>query len=309
MRTRFAPSPTGDLHIGGAFTAVASFWLAKASSGSAVLRVEDLDTPRVVRGAEESQRQDLDWLGLEWDPSVVRQSERLGIYEDALAALAATGRTYLCDCSRTDISRVASAPHAGEELVYPGTCRAKDQDRKMRRPPSVRLRVDESDAEDWTDGVAGTIEGSLLTKGGDFVLRRADGVFAYQLAVAVDDLRMGITAVVRGDDLIPSTPRQVLLMKLLGAEIGALPHYWHLPLVRATDGSRLAKRTPGGVVRELRTRGVSPEVIVGHIAHGLGLLSEPRPMSAIELAHTVPASTPFSPREWRVPAELQKATE
>ncbi len=288
---------------------MASFWLARSSHGSAVLRVEDLDAPRVVRGAEESQREDLAWLGLEWDGPVVRQSDRLGMYEAALDALAATGRTYLCDCSRSDISRVASAPHAGEELVYPGTCRAKGQRRVMKRPPSVRLRIDESDAEGWTDGVAGTIQGSVLTKGGDFVLRRADGVFAYQLAVAVDDLSMGITAVVRGDDLIPSTPRQVLVMKLLGAAREALPRYWHLPLVRAADGSRLAKRTPGGVVKELRAKGVPPEVVVGHLAHGLGLLSEHHPISVRELAHTVPESTPFSRVEWRVPAELQKATE
>jgi glutamyl-tRNA synthetase len=301
VRTRFAPSPTGDLHIGGAFTAVASFWLAKASSGSAVLRVEDLDTPRVVRGAEESQREDLAWLGLEWDPPVVRQSDRLGLYDAALDVLAAVGRTYLCDCSRTDISRVASAPHAGEELAYPGTCRAKDPQRAMKRPPSVRLRIDESDAQDWTDHVAGMIPGSVLTNGGDFVLRRADGVFAYQLAVAVDDLSTGVTAVVRGDDLIPSTPRQVLVMKLLGAAKGALPEYWHLPLVRAADGSRLAKRTPGGVIRGLRSKGIPPEEIIGHIAQGLGLLSDHRPVSARELARAVPPSTPFSRTAWRVP--------
>jgi glutamyl-tRNA synthetase len=291
LRTRFAPSPTGDLHLGGAWAALASWALARATGGVLVLRVEDIDTPRVMPGAEARILEDLGWLGLDADEGPHRQSERSRIYGEALAELAAQGRLYPCDCSRADIARVASAPHAGEELVYPGTCREKNPARGMKKEAALRFRVEPHDHVLATDLVQGELEPGLVRQAGDFVLRRGDGVFAYQLAVAVDDLAMRITHVVRGVDLLPSTPRQLLLMQLLSARGvlewapagGSLPRYAHVPLVLGPDGSRLAKRTPLATVRDLRDRGVAPEAVIGRLACGLGLVSSEGPISAEEL--------------------------
>ena len=314
MRTRFAPSPTGDLHLGGAFTALAAWWLARSSAGSTVLRVEDLDRPRVVAGAEERQREDLAWLGLDWDeePGTAgkvgpyRQSERTSLYDEALAHLAAQGRTYPCDCSRAEIARAVSAPHEGEEVTYPGTCRDKDPARSLRRPAAIRLRLDARDEIEWGDCVAGEMSPRLLHATGDFVLRRGDGVYAYQLAVSVDDLAMGITDVVRGDDLLASTPRQLLLMQLWRADATAswaqgheVPRYWHVPLVRDASGARLAKRTPLGTVRELREAGVPATTVVGQLAYGLGLLTSPAAVSARDLVGVALAT--FRKEPWALP--------
>ncbi len=276
VRTRFAPSPTGDLHLGGVWVALASWAMAREQAGALVLRVEDLDRPRVVAGSEEAIVEDLRWLGIGWDegPDLggpygpYRQSERGAEYENALAALDARGLTYPCDCSRAEIARSASAPHPGEELRYPGTCRDRDPTRPMRRLPAVRLRVDRAGAVAFRDGVAGPVVQELEREVGDFVLRRADGVFAYQLAVAVDDAAMRITDVVRGADLLGSTARQIYLMQLLGAEP---PRYWHLPLVLSAQGERLAKRTPGARVRDLRARGLAADAIRASLAVALGL--------------------------------------
>ena len=318
-RTRFAPSPTGDLHLGGAFTALASWWLARRSGadGTTVLRVEDIDRPRVVAGAEERQHEDLAWMGLDWDEEPgcargdagpYRQTDRLALYDAALADLTALGRSYPCDCSRAEIARVASAPHNGEEITYPGTCRDKDPARSMRRAPAVRLRIEPHDAAPWTDGVVGTVNPAMLHAGGDFVLRRGDGVYAYQLAVSVDDLAMAITDVVRGDDLLASTPRQLLLMKLWQehglldwAQGRTLPRYWHLPLVRARDGTRLAKRTPGSTLREVRALGVTPATLVGHLGHGLGILRAPTPLTARALASMGTERWAFRREPWAIP--------
>ena len=272
MRTRFAPSPTGDLHLGGAYVALASHWLARQASpdgarGALVLRVEDIDTPRVVAGSTERILEDLRWLGLDWDEGPFFQSERGALYEGALEALARLGRVYPCDCSRAEIARVASAPHAGEEIVYPGTCRGLDPARPMKRPPALRLAVPPG-VVTFVDGVQGRVEQDVAASVGDFVLRRGDGVYAYQLVVVVDDLAMAITDVVRGDDLASSTPRQLLLAELLG---GAPPRYHHLPLVLDAQGNRLAKRTPGAHVRALREAGVRSEAIVDELSRALGL--------------------------------------
>jgi glutamyl-tRNA synthetase len=270
-----------------------------------------------VAGAEERQREDLAWLGLDWDeqpgtPGGVgpyRQSERTALYDEALANLTAQGRTYPCDCSRAEIARVASAPHEGEEVAYPGTCRTKDKARSLRRPPAIRLRIDARDEIGWTDGVLGAVDPRLLRAAGDFVLRRGDGVYAYQLAVSADDLAMGITAIVRGDDLVSSTPRQLLLMRLWrsgGALPWALeretPTYWHLPLVRDSGGARLAKRTPGSTVRELRDAGISANAVVGQLAYGLGISPSPVMMSARDLLRSGQAAVSFPwtlPRSWQ----------
>jgi glutamyl-tRNA synthetase len=295
LRTRFAPSPTGDLHLGGAWAALASWALARAGGGAFVVRVEDIDTPRVVPGAEARILEDLAWLGLEADDGPYRQSQRSALYDEALAALGVQGRLYPCDCSRADIARVASAPHAGEELVYPGTCREKDPARPMKKEPATRFRIEPDDAVIVTDLVQGKLEPAVLHRAGDFVLRRGDGVFAYQLAVAVDDLAMRITHVVRGVDLLPSTPRQLLLMRALSAKGalawapsgGALPEYAHVPLVLGPDGARLAKRAPLATVRELRDRGMGAEAVLGQLACGLGLAETERPVSAEELAKSL----------------------
>jgi glutamyl-tRNA synthetase len=300
VRTRFAPSPTGDLHVGGAWTALASWVLARRAGGTHVLRVEDLDAPRVLAGSEARIEGDLLWLGLDWDEGPIRQSARSGRYEEAIAKLAAKGLVYPCDCSRAEIARVASAPHPGEEVLYPGLCRELDPARAMKRPPALRVRVpDETIVYD--DLAVGTVRQNLAREVGDFVLRRGDGVFAYQIAVIVDDLEMGITDVVRGADLIASTPRQIWLARALEAHE---PRYTHLPLVVAPDGSRLEKRTRGAAVCELRERGVSAESIVGQLGFGLGLVPSAAPATARAIVerHVAGAPIRWSREPWRIPA-------
>jgi glutamyl-tRNA synthetase len=237
-------------------TALFAVARAKQRGGQVILRVEDLDRARVVPGSEAEQREDLRWLGLELVEPVelglgpTRQSERISRYEAALAALEAAGRTYLCDCSRAEIARAASAPHEGEEgPAYPRTCRAYGMaSRPFKRPPALRLvAVDES------------VE--------DFVLRRGDGVFAYQLAVVVDDLAMNISEIVRGADLRSSVPRQAMLAKMLGGE---LPPVIHVPLLVGPSGARLAKRDGGSTVRELALRGLSAPRILQSVARAYG---------------------------------------
>ncbi len=253
-------------------------WLsARAAGGRLVLRVEDLDQPRVVPGAEGRQLDDLRWLGLDWDegPDVggrhapYRQSERTAHYESALGRLADLDLLYYCDCSRAEIARVASAPHPGEDGPrYPGTCRDSGLGRRAwKRPPAVRLRVPPG-AVSVDDALQGRVVQDVAATVGDFVLRRGDGVFAYQLAVVVDDLAMGVTEVVRGADLLASAPRQALLATLLGA---APPRWAHVPLVVGPDGARLAKRDAGVTLREQRAAGVASGALVDALASLLGL--------------------------------------
>jgi glutamyl-tRNA synthetase len=278
--------------------------LARRAGGKFLVRVEDIDTPRVVAGSAERIFDDLRWLGLTWDAEPWVQSRRFDAYDAALARLAAQGRTYPCDCSRAEIARVASAPHAGEEVVYPGTCRDRDPSRAFKRPPAIRLRVPNASSPEGEvtvrDGVFGDVTQTLARDVGDFVLKRGDGIFAYQLAVVVDDLAMGITDVVRGADLLASTPRQVLLMRWLGAT--EVPRFWHVPLVVAADGERLAKRTPGGVVRGLRERGIRAEEVIGRLAHGLGFVADDSPRAAQDAADASRARPIAWPKiPWRLP--------
>jgi glutamyl-tRNA synthetase len=294
MRTRFAPSPTGDLHLGGAWTALASY----AYGGRYVLRVEDLDPPRVVKGSAERIIEDLKWLGLEPDEGPTYQSQRTPAYEAALDLLTRNGLTYPCDCSRAEIARVASAPHPGEEGPrYPGTCRDASPTRAFKRPPAIRLRVPEDARIVFHDALCGEQEEDVGVRVGDFVLRRGDDVFAYQLAVAVDDAEMAITDVVRADDLLGSTARQILLMKLLGHT--AIPRYAHVPLVVAPDGSRLAKRTPKATVRELRERGITATEIVRTLAEGLGLAQ--RTESLADIVATLRDPSAWRKTPWPIP--------
>ena len=310
VRTRFAPSPTGDLHVGGAWTALASWALARAAGGTTVLRVEDIDTPRVVHGSAARITEDLVWLGLAWDEgpngaglhALYTQSERAPIYDAKLASLAAAGLTYACDCSRAEISRVASAPHAGEEIIYPGTCRDAPSNREMKRAPAIRLRVPVGSLVVFDDLVRGRIEQHVGESVGDFVLRRGDGVYAYQLVVAVDDAAMDVTHVVRADDLLGSTARQILLMELLGTERAHIPAYAHVPMVVAADGERLAKRAGSATIRALRERGIPREAVIGTLAAGLGLVAGPaRPLAPREVAATLQPPTSWRTTPWPIP--------
>jgi glutamyl-tRNA synthetase len=274
--------------------------VARRAGGTHVLRVEDLDTPRVVSGSQARIENDLRWLGLDWDEGPILQSARGALYEAAIAELAAQGLVYPCDCSRSEIARAASAPHAGEEAVYPGSCRDRDPARAMRRAPALRVRVPEEDVT-YEDAIAGRVTQNLARDVGDFALRRGDGIFAYQLAVVVDDLAMGITDVIRGADLVSSTPRQVWLARVLGS---APPRYAHVPLVLAADGNRLEKRTHGATIEELRTAGVAAERICGALGYGLGLAPTPEPTTPHAIATACAGSGPVAWRSdpWRIPA-------
>lgn len=291
-RGRFAPSPTGELHLGSAVAAVFCAAAAMQAHGTLVLRIEDIDTPRIVPGQTSRIVEDLDWLGLQFQegPAIggevgpYVQSERRPQYDAAIDALASLGHVYLCDCSRAEIARVASAPHAGDEGPrYPGNCRTFGmQPRSFRRPPAVRLAVpnDARSIITTNDLVLGSHTENVFETTGDFVLRRGDGVFAYQLAVVVDDLAMGITHVVRGADLAASSPRQTLLARLLG---GQPPTFAHVPLLVADDGRRLAKRDGGMTLRDQRVGGRDPRELVRTIARAYGhdLGDATRPLEAL----------------------------
>ncbi|MDO3377668.1 tRNA glutamyl-Q(34) synthetase GluQRS [Geoalkalibacter halelectricus] len=232
---RFAPSPTGPLHVGSLVAAVGSYCLARRAGGRWLVRMEDLDAPRVVPGAAADILKTLEAFGLHWDGEILWQSRRAHVYEEALAELRTKGLVFDCGCSRKEI--LASAPHVGEEgAVYPGTCRAGLP--PGRRPRALRLRVPQA-LMCFVDQVSGPQEQHLATAVGDFVLRRADGVFAYQFAVVVDDLASGVNQVVRGADLLGSTPRQIYLYECLGQ---APPRYYHLPLALGADGEKISKR-------------------------------------------------------------------
>lgn len=276
---RFAPSPTGPLHLGSLRTALVAWLFARSQSARFRLRIEDLDPQRSRREFEASQTADLDALGIDWDGPVVRQSERLELYELALGELRAQDRLYPCFCTRAEIRDAASAPH-GEypEGAYPGTCRRlTDAERQVRersgRPFALRLRAEAERIE-----FADRILGARAARVDDFVVRRADGVPAYQLAVVIDDADQGIGEVVRGADLVSSTPRQILLGRLLGLP---QPTYAHVPLVLGADGARLAKRH-GAVT--LAQRPEVPAAVLAELAHTLGLaLDRPQIRRAAEL--------------------------
>jgi glutamyl-tRNA synthetase len=301
MRGRFAPSPTGGMHLGNARTALLAWLAARRAGGTMVLRLEDLDKPRVVPGAEARLVDELRWLGLDWDEgpdrggphAPYRQSERGGLYQDALAALLARGRAFRCACSRADVARASSAPHeplppaevppvVSDPLPYPGTCRGLSADEVTRRAaalgrrPVVRFRGDGVRLP-FTDLVHGAVAAVPLD---DFVLQRSDGIAAYQLAVVVDDAAMQIGEVVRGDDLLSSTPRQLALYAALALPA---PRFAHVPLVLAAGGERLAKRNRPATLGDLRARGVSPEQVVGALAASAGLCPPGATLRANEL--------------------------
>ena len=253
---RYAPSPSGDLHVGNLRTAVLA-WLFTRSSGRAfVLRVDDLD--RVQAGAEQRQLADLRSLGLDWDGPVLHQTTRLDAYAAAVDELVRHGLTFECFCTRREVLEAPTAPHHPPG-AYPGTCRdlteAERAERRQVRPAAIRLR---SDAEMWTvhDALHGEVTGAV----DDLVLRRGDGVPAYNLAVVLDDAHQDVDQVVRGDDLLSSAPRQAYLAQLLGLPV---PAYIHVPLALNADGARLAKRDGAVTAAELRDRGVDVLALIG----------------------------------------------
>ena len=234
---RFAPSPTGPLHLGSLVAAVGSYLIARRAGGIWLMRMEDLDTPRVVPCMADDILRTLEALGFAWDGEVVWQSRRTGAYETALAELARKGMVYPCGCSRAEIARIGSAPHGrAEECRYPGLCRNGLPAGKS--PHAIRVRVKDEPVT-FMDGVMGEESENLAESCGDFVVKRADGPFAYQLAVVVDDAEAEVNQVVRGADLLHSTPRQIHLQRLLGY---LSPAYFHLPLVTGPNGAKLSKR-------------------------------------------------------------------
>ena len=279
---RFAPTPSGRMHLGNVFSALLAWLSVRAAGGELVLRIEDLDTLRCSAENAEILKDDLRWLGLAWDREQPDQSARSEYYAGILDRLRGEGFVYPCWCTRGDLKNAANAPHASDgHPIYPGTCRdLTEEERGAKakvRAPLWRLRVPDGDIS-FIDGHYGAYAENLARECGDFILRRADGVFAYQLAVSFDDMDMGISRVVRGRDLLSSTARQIWLIQTLG---GSIPQYYHAPLIVGTDGRKLSKRY-GELGAEAMLQKHSPEEIIGRLAGLLGI-SGGKPESAAEL--------------------------
>ncbi|MDB1875398.1 tRNA glutamyl-Q(34) synthetase GluQRS [Collinsella aerofaciens] len=286
---RFAPSPSGRMHLGNVFSCLCSWLSARSQGGRITLRIEDLDD-RCKRPELAAQLiNDLAWLGLEWDEGPYYQHDRLDLYESALHQLQDAGLTYPCFCTRAEL-HAASAPHASDGTpIYRGACRGLSAEevarRSILRAPATRLRVPAvddlaDDVVEFVDRTYGAQCEALATECGDFLVRRSDGVFAYQLAVVVDDAAMGVTEIVRGCDLLGSTPRQIYLQHLLGLPT---PRYAHIPLLMSPDGRRLSKRDRDLDLGELRTRFGTPEALLGWLAGQTGIAPDTTPRSAEQL--------------------------
>jgi glutamyl-tRNA synthetase len=269
VKGRYAPSPTGTLHLGNLRTALLAWLFARAAGSPFLVRVEDLDTGRVREGYVEQQLADLAAIGLDWDPPVVKQSERLGSYAEAIARLDAAGLLYPCFCTRREIREAASAPHGPlPEGAYPGTCRelsaaARAEREATGRPPALRLRAADTLVR-FEDRLLGPSEGVV----DDLVVRRNDGAPAYNLAVVVDDAAQDVEEVVRGADLLEGTPRQIHLARVLGLPV---PAYAHVPLVLGPDGARLAKRHGAVTLADRAERGETPARVRGQLMASVGL--------------------------------------
>lgn len=282
---RFAPSPTGRMHAGNVFAALVAWLVAKSQGGRVVLRIEDLDAERSKPAYIDAVQRDFEALGLTWDEGPCFQHDRTEAYRAAFEELRGRGLVYPCFCTRADL-HAASAPHRGEKPVYPGTCcglsAAERAIRAQERTPAQRLMVpDERIA--FVDQVQGPYEQNLARDCGDFLVRRSDGAFAYQLAVVVDDAAQGVTSVVRGVDLLCSTPQQLYLQQLLG-----LPHpaYAHIPLLVAEHDRRLSKRDRDAALDQLLARFKTPAGVIGHIAGIVGLAPTCDPATPEELLAT-----------------------
>ena len=274
---RFAPTPSGRMHLGNVFSFLIAWLSVKSRGGAILLRMEDLDTQRTSDEFAQILRQDLSWLGLTWDEETPAQSKRSDVYDRYFEKLMDEGLLYPCYCTRSQLHSV-NAPHLSDgTYVYPGTCRHLRE--KPNKPHSWRVTVPDQMWE-FRDLLQGDYRQNLATECGDFVVRRADGVYVYQLAVTVDDGESGVTEVVRGMDLLSSAPRQMYLQELFGFPH---PEYGHVPLLLAPDGRRLSKRDKDLDLGELR-KYLSPEQLIGSLAHTAGLLERYQPISAKELA-------------------------
>jgi glutamyl-tRNA synthetase len=284
-RGRYAPSPTGELHLGNLRTALVAWLSARSAGGEFLLRIEDLDSTRSNEDWVAIQMKELETIGVDWDGEVVRQSERGGLYRDALERLDREGLVYECFCTRREIHEAASAPHGDlPEGAYPGTCRdlttAEIETRRASgRPPALRVRAGGARIA-FRDGIHGELEGGV----DDFVVRRNDGDFGYNFAVVIDDADQGVTEVVRGDDLLDSTPRQAWLYRTLGLNE---PSAWfHLPLMLGTDGQRLAKRHGAVTLEQQLEAGRTAAALVGGFAASLGLAPQGEHCLARDLVET-----------------------
>lgn len=300
---RLAPSPTGALHLGNVRTFMVAWLRARQAGGKLILRTEDLDHPKHKAGAAAQAIEDLRWLGFDWDEEHV-QSSRTELYAAAIRKLCDKGLAYPCVCSRRDVEAAQSAPHDGDQLHYPGTCRDrfaawKDafaylnpdlQGGGPQRLPCWRFRVPEGSVISFEDVFAGRYSMDVGARLGDFPLARDENGAGYALAVVVDDADMGVTEVVRGDDLLPATPQQILLYRALGLQP---PDFFHVPLVVGADGRRLAKRHGDTRIAAFRESGMSAEEIVGYLAWTLGIIPNRKPSVLESLV------TDFNPR--RIP--------
>jgi glutamyl-tRNA synthetase len=282
VRGRFAPSPSGRMHLGNIWSGLLAWLSARSQGGEMVLRLEDLDPDRCTRAWCDQVMRDLEWLGLTWDNEPVYQSERTQVYAEAFHTLEEQGLIYPCYCTRAE-RLAASAPHRSDgQTIYDGRCsRLTEGEREVlsqTRRPAWRVKVGQESIT-FCDLLHGEYKEDLKTDCGDFILRRSDGVYAYQLAVVVDDAAMGVNQVVRGSDLLSSTPRQIYLQRLLGL---SEPEYGHVPLLLSADGRRLAKRDRDQELGELQSRYTAPELL-GRLAHRAGLIPEPAPITAQEL--------------------------
>lgn len=278
---RFAPTPSGRMHLGNVFAAMIAWLSVRSRGGEMVLRMEDLDTQRTREEYAAVLRRDLQWLGLDWDRETPPQSQRSAVYDGYFEKLKAAGLLYPCYCTRSQLHSV-NAPHMADgTYVYPGTCRhlTEEQRKTFDRAPAWRVTVPD---KVWTvqDLVQGRYTENLATDCGDFVVRRADGVYVYQLAVTVDDGEAGVTEVVRGRDLLSSAPRQMYLQELLGFPP---PAYAHVPMLLAPDGRRLSKRDRDLDLGQLQ-QVMSAEKLLGSLAYSAGIIGRPDSISAKELA-------------------------
>ena len=274
---RFAPTPSGRLHLGNVLCAMLAYLSTRSAGGRFLLRIEDVDMPRCPRSLAAACIEDLTWLGFHWDEPPLFQSERGDIYRQHLDRLRAMGRVYPCFCTRAQL-HATQAPNLGDhEPVYPGTCARLTPEeiaaRSMMRSPALRLRVPQETVA-FTDGHYGPFAEQLARDCGDYIIRRSDGLWGYQLAVVVDDALTGVTQVVRGRDILFSTPRQIELFRALGYDV---PQFFHIPLLTDSAGRRLAKRDRDLDLTALAKRH-TPQEILGMLAFACGLQEEPRPM-------------------------------
>ena len=303
LRGRFAPSPSGRMHLGNLFCALMAWLPVRAFGGEMVLRIEDLDPDRSKMEYARQMEDDLLWFGLDWDEGGSKggphgpyyQSQRQELYAECFRRLEEKGLVYPCYCTRSELHD-AQAPHREDgSPVYSGRCRSlipeEQKERAARRSPAFRLEVPDRDVF-FTDGYQGEYRENLAQDCGDFIIRRSDGVYAYQLAVVVDDGEMGITQVVRGCDLLDSTPRQLYLYELLGYPA---PEFYHIPLLLSPTGRRLSKRDHDKDLGYLRSCHKGPEPILGELGHIAGLLDRPEPVTAKELAQVFREKSPSFP--------------